>query len=72
MNIFRISAANVSVSSIMKVAAYPPVASNTVLDTVAISDPPMTVKVISAILVEKCFIPKKDDVNAAVMVGHAP
>ena len=42
------------------------------MDSVAISEPPITVKVISARLLEKCFIPKKDEVNAAVMVGHEP
>ena len=56
----------------MKVAGYPPVSSKTLVDAVAISEPPITVKVISAILVEKFFIPKNDDVNAAVIVGHAP
>ena len=41
-------------------------------DIVAMSEPPMEVKVMSAILVEKYFIPKKEEVKAAVMVGQAP
>ena len=56
----------------IKVAVYPPVISKILLDTVAISEPPITVKVIIAMLVGKYFIPKKDDVKAAVIVGHAP
>ena len=56
----------------MNVAAYPPVISSTLLDTVAMSEPPMTVNVIRAILVEKCFMPKKEEVKAAVIVGQAP
>ena len=54
------------------VAVYPPVASKTLFDTVAMREPPITVKVIRAILVEKYFIPKKEEVNAAVMVGQEP
>ena len=69
---FNISATKVSIRSMKKVAIYPPVTSNTRLEAVAINEPTITVKVISAILLEKCFIPKKEEVNAAVMVGHAP
>ena len=72
MKRFRISAAKVKASSIMNVAVYPPVISRTLLDAVAMREPPITVKVISAMLVEKYFIPKKEDVKADVMVGHAP
>ena len=54
------------------VAVYPPVASKTLFDTVAMREPPITVKVISAMLVEKYFIPKKEEVKALVMVGQAP
>ena len=72
MKQLRISATTVKAKSITKVALYPPVASRTLLETVAINEPPITVKVISAILEEKCFIPKNDDVNAAVIVGQAP
>lgn len=46
--------------------------SSTLLDTVAMSEPAMTVKVMRAMLVEKYFMPKNEDVKAAVMVGHAP
>ena len=35
-------------------------------------EPPITVNVISAIFVEKYFIPKKDEVKADVIVGQAP
>lgn len=35
-------------------------------------EPAITVKVISAMLVEKYFMPKKEEVKAAVMVGQAP
>ena len=41
-------------------------------DTVAMREPPITVKVISAMLVEKYFMPKNEEVKAAVMVGQAP
>ena len=51
---------------------YPPDSSRTLFDAVATSDPTITVKVIIAILPEKCFIPKNDEVNAEVMVGQAP
>ena len=60
------------VRSIIKVAVYPPVNSSTLFERVAIREPTITVKVISAILFEKFFIPKKDEVNAAVMVGQEP
>jgi len=72
MNTFKMSATNVRNSSIAKVAVYPPVTSRTLLDTVAIREPPITVKVMKAILVEKYFRPKKEEVNAAVIVGQAP
>ena len=51
---------------------YPPVTSITLFDAVAINEPIITVKVINAILFEKCFIPKNEEVNAAVIVGHEP
>ena len=41
-------------------------------DAVATNEPTITVKVISAILFEKCFMPKNDEVNAEVIVGQAP
>ena len=69
---FKTSATNVKARSIMNVAAYPPVISSTLLETVAMSEPPMTVNVMRAILVEKCFMPKKEEVKAAVIVGQAP
>ena len=72
MKTFKSNAAKVSISSIMNVAVYPPVSSSTLLDAVAMREPPMTVKVIRAILVEKYFIPKKEEVKAAVIVGQAP
>ena len=72
MNRFRINAMQVKTKSMAKVTLYPLVISKILFDTVAIREPPMTVNVMKAILVEKCFIPKKDEVNAAVMVGHEP
>ena len=72
MNRFRINAMQVKTKSIAKVTLYPLVISKILFDTVAIREPPMTVNVMNAILVEKCFIPKKDEVNAAVMVGQEP
>jgi len=72
MKRFNSIATAVKDSSIAKVAVYPPVASRTLFDTVAMREPPMTVKVMRAILVEKYFMPKKEEVNAAVMVGQAP
>lgn len=66
------SATKVNASSIIKVAVYPPVISKTLFDAVATNEPIITVKVINAILFEKCFIPKKDEVKAAVIVGQAP
>ena len=56
----------------VNVALYPPVTSRILFDTVAIREPPITVNVISAILVDKYFIPKNDEVKAAVMVGQEP
>ena len=64
MKRFKISATKVSASSIRTVTLDPPVSSRTLLDTVAIKEPPMTVKVIKAILVEKYFMPKKEEVKA--------
>ena len=72
INILSTSAAKVNANSITKVAVYPPVASSTLFDAVATNEPTITVKVISAILPEKYFIPKKVEVNAEVMVGQAP
>lgn len=72
MNILSTNATKVRDNSIMNVAVYPPVASRTLFDAVATNEPTITVKVISAILLEKFFMPKKDDVNAAVIVGQAP
>ena len=72
MKIFKIKATKVKASSIRKVAVYPPVASKTLLDTAATRDPAMLVKVMSAMLVEKYFMPKKEDVYAAVIVGQEP
>ena len=72
IKIFRIKDINVRHNSIRKAVSYPPVISKILLDTVAIREPPITVKVINAILVEKYFIPKKEEVKAAVMVGQEP
>ena len=72
INMFNIKATKVKESSMAKVAAYPPVTSRILFDRVAIKEPAITVKVIRAILVEKYFMPKKDEVKAAVMVGQAP
>ena len=69
---FKTNATAVKDNSIANVAVYPPVASKILLDAVAMREPPMTVKVMNAMLLEKCFMPKKDEVNAAVMVGQAP
>ena len=44
-------------NSIAKVAAKPPVTSRTLFETVAMREPPITVKVINAIFEGKCFIP---------------
>lgn len=48
----------------------PPVTSRILFEAVAIREPPITVKVISAIFVEKYFIPKKDEVKADVTTSH--
>ena len=72
MNRLRINATKVRDNSIINVTVYPPVVSNTLLDAVAISEPTITVKVMRAMLPEKYFIPKNEDVNADVIVGHAP
>ena len=56
----------------INVAVYPPVISRILFETVAMSEPPITVNVINAMFVEKYFIPKKDEVKADVIVGHAP
>ena len=58
--------------SITNAPVYPPVISRTLFDKVAIREPAITVNVIRAILFEKCFIPKNEEVNAAVIVGHEP
>ena len=72
MKTFSTNATKVRTSNITNVAVYPPVTSRTLLAAVATNEPIITVNVISAILFEKCFIPKKDPVNAAVIVGHEP
>ena len=72
MNRLITNAINVRANSMIKGTVYPPVASSTLLAAVATKEPTITVKVIRAILLEKCFIPKKDDVKAEVIVGHAP
>ena len=69
---FKMRATNVREISIKKVEVYPPVSSRILFDKVAMKEPIITVKVISAMLVEKYFIPKKEEVKAAVMVGQAP
>ena len=56
----------------MAQALYEDPCSRILFDAVAMREPPITVKVISAMLVEKYFMPKKEEVNAAVMVGQAP
>ena len=72
INIFKINATKVKDNNIAKVAVYPPVISRILFEAVAMKEPAITVKVIRAMLVEKYFMPKKDDVKAAVMVGQAP
>ena len=72
IKIFSTSATNVKPSNIINVALYPPVASRTLFDAVAIKEPIITVKVIIATLFEKCFIPKNEEVNAVIIVGHEP
>lgn len=72
MKRFNTSAIEVKDSNMINVDVYPPVISKILFEAVAINEPTMTVKVISAILVEKYFIPKNDEVNAAVIVGQAP
>ena len=68
----RTKATKVNARSITNVAEYVPVSSNTLFDAVAIKEPIITVKVIIAMLFEKCFMPKYEEVNAAVIVGHEP
>ena len=65
-------ATELKINNIANVTVYPPVTSKILFETVAIREPPITVKVISAIFVEKYFIPKKDEVKADVIVGHTP
>jgi hypothetical protein len=48
---------NVIPRSITNTAVYPPVASSTLLDKVAIKDATVTLNVINAMLLEKCFMP---------------
>ena len=72
MKTFSIKATNVRHSSIKNADVYPPVTSKTLFDAVAINEPTITVKVIRAIFFEKCFNPKKVEVNAAVIVGQEP
>ena len=72
INAFNINATKLNPNSIINVAVYPPVTSKILLETVAMREPPITVKVMSAILLEKYFMPKNEEVNAAVIVGHAP
>ena len=72
MNIFNTNAIALNNNNIINVLVYPPVTSRILFDAVAMREPPITVKVINAIFVEKYFIPKMDEVNADVMVGQAP
>ena len=72
IKIFKSNATKVKESNIAKVAVYPPVTSRILFDAVAIKEPAITVNVMRAMLVEKYFIPKKEEVKAAVMVGQAP
>jgi len=72
INKFSTRATTVRASSITKGAAYPPDVSSTLFAAVATKDPAMEVNVIIAMLFGKCFIPKNEDVNAAVIVGHVP
>ena len=72
MNRFNTNATHVRDSNIINVTVYPPVASSTLLDAVAMKEAIIALKVINAILLEKCFIPKKVDVHAEVIVGQAP
>ena len=72
MKRFKIIATPVRDSNIINVVVYPPVISRILFDTVAMREPPITVNVMNAMLVEKYFIPKKDEVKAAVIVGQAP
>ena len=72
IKIFNIRDTTVRANNIINAPVYPPVISNTLFDAVATKEPTITVKVIRAILFEKFFIPKNDEVNAAVIVGQAP
>ena len=72
IKIFKTNATKQRDNNMIKVAVYPPVISKILFDTVAMREPPITVKVIIAMLVGRYFMPKKDEVNAAVMVGQAP
>jgi hypothetical protein len=72
INALSISATKVNANSITNGAAYPPVASRTLLEAAATNEPAIDVNVIRAMLPEKFFMPKKDDVNAVVIVGQDP
>ena len=72
IKVFKTNAIALKNNSMINVLVYPPVTSRILFDRVAMREPPITVKVISAIFVEKYFIPKKDEVKADVIVGHAP
>lgn len=72
IKIFRTNAIPLKDNSMINAPVYPPVISRILLEAVAIREPPITVKVINAILVEKYFMPKKDEVKAEVIVGQAP
>ena len=72
MKRFSMSATVVSDRSITKVNVYPPLASNTLFDAVAMNEATIALKVIIAILFEKCFIPKKDRVYAELIVEQVP
>ena len=72
INKFKIKAILLKDNSMINAPVNPPVTSRILFEAVAMREPPRTVKVISAIFVEKYFIPKKDEVKADVIVGQAP
>ena len=72
MIIFKTNDTKVIANNIRNVEVYPPVASKTLFDKVAIKEAAIALKVINAIFVEKYFMPKKDEVNAAVIVAQKP
>ena len=57
INMFKINATKLKDSSIINVVVYPPVTSRILFDAVAMREPPITVKVMIDMFVEKFFMP---------------